>query len=172
MTLAFRHLAGDDEVAVRGWLEAYLVEHLGWWLDARGIDRDPAAMVRERGLVQRDWQQLSHAAREDFVEVAELDGTAVGVVQAALREDRHLGVVDGVLQWLAVAPQARGVGVGTALVARATDWFDARGVGGEVFVTAANAAAVRAYEAAGFRTVDTRMIRAVAGRPERAGPRR
>jgi len=64
-----------------------------------------------------------------------------------------------VLQWLAVDPSARDRGVGTALVQRATDWFDAHGASAELFVTDANAAARRAYERAGFRSVDTRMLR-------------
>jgi GNAT superfamily N-acetyltransferase len=144
---------------VRLWLHAYLLEHVEWWLQARGLDGDAAAVVDERGLVDRDWAELTAAAEADFVEVAERDGAAVGVVSAAVREDRHLRVESGVLQWLAVDPAARGQGVARALVARAGAWFDARGVSAEVFVTAANTAAVRAYADAGFAAIDTRMIR-------------
>lgn len=159
MSLAFRRLVPSDEAAVRGWLEAYLVEHVGWWLQARGLDDDAAQLVRERQLVDRDWEELLVARAADFVVVAELDGAPVGIVRAALREDRHLGTRGGVLQWLAVAAGARGQGVATALIQRATEWFDAHGVSAELFVTAVNATAVRAYERAGFRVVDTRMIR-------------
>jgi ribosomal protein S18 acetylase RimI-like enzyme len=159
VSLAFRRLVPGDEAAVRGWIEAYLVEHVGWWLDARGLQGDPADLVRERGLVDRDWEELLVARAGDFVVVAEVDGAPAGFVRAALREDHHLGIRGGVLQWLAVDPNARGRGVAAALVQRATDWFDAHGASAEVFVTDANAAAMRAYERAGFRTVDTRMLR-------------
>jgi ribosomal protein S18 acetylase RimI-like enzyme len=159
VSLAFRRLVPGDEAAVRGWIEAYLVEHVGWWLDARGLQGDPADLVRERGLVDRDWEELLVARAGDFVVVAEVDGAPAGIVRAALREDHHLGIRGGVLLWLAVDPSARGRGVATALVQRATDWFDAHGASAEVFVTDANAAAMRAYERAGFRTVDTRMLR-------------
>jgi ribosomal protein S18 acetylase RimI-like enzyme len=160
VSLAFRRLVPADEAVVRRWIEAYIVEHVGWWLQARGLDGDPAQVVRERGLVQRDWEELLVARAADFVVVAELDGAPAGIVRAALREDRHLGVRGGVLQWLAVDPAARGRGVAGALIQRATDWFDAHGASAEVFVTDVNAAAVRAYERAGFRAVDVRMLRA------------
>jgi ribosomal protein S18 acetylase RimI-like enzyme len=145
--------------AVRSWIEAYLVEHVGWWLAARGLEGEPADLVRERGLVDRDWEELLVARAADFVVVAEVDGAPAGIVRAALREDHHLGIRGGVLQWLAIDPSARGRGVATALVQRATDWFDAHGASAEVFVTDANATAMRVYERAGFRTVDTRMLR-------------
>jgi ribosomal protein S18 acetylase RimI-like enzyme len=159
VSFAFRRLVPGDEAAVRGWIEAYLVEHVGWWLDARGLQGDPADLDRERGLVDRDWEELLVARAGDFVVVAEVDGAPAGIVRAALREDHHLGIRGGVLQWLAVDPSARGRGVATALVQRATDWFDAHGASAEVFVTDANATAMRVYERAGFRTVDTRMLR-------------
>ncbi len=159
MSLTFRRLVASDEAAVRGWLEPYLVEHVGWWLEARGVDGDAATLVRERRLVDRDWDELVAAAATDFVAVAERGGRPVGIVRAAVREDRHLHLDGGVLQWLAVDRSARGEGVATALVARAGAWFDARGVSSEVFVTDANAAAVRAYETAGFRRVDARLVR-------------
>jgi ribosomal protein S18 acetylase RimI-like enzyme len=159
VSLAFRRLVDADEPVVRGWLEAYLTEHAGWWLAARDIAVDPAQLVRERGLVDRDWEELVTARAADFVQVAELDGRPAGIVRAALREDRHLGLREGVLQWIAVDPAARGQGVAGALVERVTQWFDAHGVSGELFVTAENAVAVRAYERAGFRAVDVRMLR-------------
>jgi ribosomal protein S18 acetylase RimI-like enzyme len=162
VSLAFRRLVPGDEAAVRGWIEAYLVEHVGWWLAARGLAGDPARLVRERGLVDRDWEELLVARAADFVVVAERDGAPVGIVRAALRDDPHLGVRGGVLQWLAVDPGARGRGVATALVQRATDWFDAHGASAELFVSDSSAAARRAYERAGFRVADARMIRAAA----------
>jgi ribosomal protein S18 acetylase RimI-like enzyme len=163
VSLAFRRLVDSDEPVVCDWLEAYLVEHAAWWLDARGIASDPTQLVHDRGLVDRDWDELLIARAADFVQVAELDGRPAGIVRAALREDRHLGFTEGVLQWIAVAPEARGQGVATALVQLVTQWFDAHGVSGELFVTAANTTAVRAYERAGFRPVDTRMLRPRSG---------
>jgi ribosomal protein S18 acetylase RimI-like enzyme len=159
VSLTFRRLVDSDEAAVRGWLGEYLEQHVAWWLQARGLDDDPAQLVRERRLVDRDWEELLVARAADFVVVAEVDGAPAGIVRAALREDRHLGTRSGVLQWLAVDADARGRGIATALVDRVTAWFDAHGVSGEVFVTATNAAAVHAYERAGFQAVDTRMIR-------------
>ena len=159
MSLTFRRLVDADEPAVRGWLQAYLEEHVAWWLRARGIDADAAALVAERGLVKRDWQELLVARAADFVQVAERDGEPVGIVRAALREDPYLGLDQGVLQWVAVAPAARGQGIGAELVARALQWFDAHGVSAELFVSAPNVAAVRAYERAGFRPADSRMLR-------------
>jgi ribosomal protein S18 acetylase RimI-like enzyme len=159
VSLAFRRLVPTDEATVRGWIEAYLIEHVGWWLAARGLDDDPATLVAQRALVEREWQELLVARAADFVAVADLDGAAAGIVRAALREDHYLGIRSGVLQWLAVDPRARRRGVATALVQRATDWFDAHEASAEVFVTDTNAAAMRAYERAGFQTVDTRMIR-------------
>jgi GNAT superfamily N-acetyltransferase len=161
VSLTFRRLVDSDEAAVRGWLQDYLEQHVAWWLEARGLDDDAARLVRERELVDREWEELVVARAADFVVVAEVDGAPSGIVRAALREDRYLGVRSGVLQWLAVDAGARGRGVATALVERVTAWFDAHGVSGEVFVTAVNAAAVRAYERAGFQAVDTRMLRAV-----------
>jgi ribosomal protein S18 acetylase RimI-like enzyme len=159
VSLSFRRLVSSDEAAVRHWLQSYLEEHVAWWLEARGLPGDPAAVVQARGLVDRDWDELLVARAADFVLVAESDGQPVGIVRAALRTDHQVHARAGVLQWLAVDPQARGQGIGRALIAQVTAWFDAHGVSSEVFVTDANAAAVRAYEAAGFRAVDTRMIR-------------
>jgi len=159
VSLTFRRLVSSDKAAVRRWLQAYLEEHVGWWLEARGLPGDPADVVRAQGLVDRDWDELLVARAADFVLVAERQGEPVGIVRAALRDDHQTGVRGGVLQWLAVDPDARGQGIAKALIEQVTAWFDAHGVSAEVFVTEANAAAVRAYEAAGFRAVDTRMIR-------------
>jgi ribosomal protein S18 acetylase RimI-like enzyme len=115
--------------------------------------------VRAQRLVDRDWNELLVARAADFVLVAERDGEPVGIVRAALRQDHQTHVQGGVLQWLAVDPDARGQGIAKALIEQVTVWFDAHDVSSEVFVTAANAAAVRAYDAAGFRAVDTRMVR-------------
>jgi GNAT superfamily N-acetyltransferase len=162
----FRRLADADEPVVREWLRIYLEEHAAWWLEGRGLagEVDPAEIVARRGLVTRDWTEFATAARGDdddrLVEVAQVGGAPAGMVAAVIRPDHQLGLRGGVLQWLFVDPAHRGTGLAGLLVARATAWFDARDVqGAELFVTAANAGAVRVYERAGFAPVDHRLFR-------------
>lgn len=168
--VTFRPVVAADEELVRGWLQLYLEQHVAWWLAARGLEGEPAEVVARRGLVTRDWTAILADAGGDpgehLVEIAELAARPAGLVRAAVRPDRYLGVRGGVLEWLAVDPAHRGRGLAAVLVQRASAWFDASGVeGAELFVTNENAAAMRAYARAGFRPVDTRMFRpAAAGR--------
>jgi ribosomal protein S18 acetylase RimI-like enzyme len=60
------------------------------------------------------------------------------------------------LLWLAVAPQARGAGLATALVRRVSE--NAADAGAAVYVETANPAAVRLYLRAGFRLVGAEVL--------------
>ncbi len=61
---------------------------------------------------------------------------------------------------LAVRPQARGGGIGRALLEEAFAWAETRGVGSlEVAVNDFNKGAIALYESLGFETVIRRMMR-------------
>ncbi|WP_439620325.1 GNAT family N-acetyltransferase [Gemmata sp.] len=84
----------------------------------------------------------------------------VGTVQGLLDESGYGGV-----QNLGVVADARGAGLGRALLLRCLEGFAAAGVGRAFLeVTAANAPAVRVYRRLGFRSYKT-IYREVAVRP-------
>ena len=127
-------------------------------------------------LVERDWQELEQAAASprSLVAVLEVGGLEMGgpevgsqmagIVRAGLRADRTMGFQIGVLQWIYLAPEARGRGGADELMRHALAWMDARNVSGrEVFVTVLNPAAVALYRRHGFEVADYRML-------ARAGP--
>lgn len=154
--MKLRKLEPTDETTVKTWLRPYLAQHLTWWAAAYGIT--PRRSLQD--LVSREWDDLLTASRalEGFVGVAE-DTLALGVVYARLREDRYLGIPVGVLSWLYVAEEARGVGVSTRLMKAADGWMAAQGAEGrEVFVTSENTPAVKLYERFGYRVMDARML--------------
>jgi ribosomal protein S18 acetylase RimI-like enzyme len=160
--VTIRPLESADEPLVRGWLDTFLRQHQDWW--AVGYGRPPTASVTE--LVERDWQELEQASQSSagesprsLVAILEAEGQAVGIVQAGLRADRTVGIQIGVLQWIYLAPEARGHGLADRLMAHALAWMDARNVvGREVFVTALNPAAVALYRRHGFEVADYRML--------------
>jgi ribosomal protein S18 acetylase RimI-like enzyme len=78
--------------------------------------------------------------------VLEAEGRLLGTVMVG--EDGHRGWI----YYLAVAPGARGRGLGRALVAAAEAWVRARGIRKiELMVRRANAAVIGFYEALGWR---------------------
>ncbi|MGY2893641.1 GNAT family N-acetyltransferase [Deinococcus sp. UYEF24] len=157
-----RPLDSRDETTVRGWLAVFLRQHQDWWAAGYGLagyGQPPLAALPE--LVERDWQELEQAAASahSLVAVLELGGEAVGIVRAGVRADRTMGFQIGVLQWIYVAPEARGQGGADELMRHALAWMDTRNVAGrEVFVTALNPAAVALYRRHCFEVADYRML--------------
>lgn len=103
-----------------------------------------------------DWrlsqrQAVEGALRNEAMRVwaAEAEGCVVGFVAAALHSDRGVGEI-----WmLAVDPQQQNRGVGTALTAKADEWFAAAGMALAMAETGGDpghASARRTYEKAGY----------------------
>jgi len=83
--------------------------------------------------------------------VAEVDGAVVGHVEATMRRDEAAGFVGTYVDELAVAPQWRGRGAGTVLMAAVEEWARGKGslsVALDHFHT--NEGAHRLYERLGF----------------------
>lgn len=165
MALSLTSLEPDDVEQIWPWLVEHLKWHLRCWSDALDLGWDDEAIdVRMRAgrLVEGEWVQVCTAAEDDsaLVRVARVDGEAVGLVVADRRHDRYLGLDLGVLSWIYVSPAHRRAGVGTALMDEAMGWMEREGLrASEVFVTAANEAAISRYRAQGYRVVDHRMFR-------------
>jgi ribosomal protein S18 acetylase RimI-like enzyme len=95
------------------------------------------------------WIERSVEGWADVVLVADVDGRPVGYVSC------HADGDAGSIGLVGVAEEARGRGIGRALVAGAVSWCHDRGVGRiSVVAQGRNAAAIRLYEGAGFRTAD------------------
>ena len=130
MSLTFRRLAASDEAAVRGWLHAYLVEHVEWWLQARGLEGDAPAVVRGRALVDRDWAELIAAAATALLLVAKAwKWLLFDVVRWVIHPGRSVGWLGH--HWhLALALTAGFFLVAFASARLGLDWMD-RLLGGE-----------------------------------------
>lgn len=156
----------QDEADVRVWLRAYLCEHLRWWSGSTGPVWDDEAIeahMVSHDLVGQDWQEIVKASTSARCFVGVLrdveGGPPLGLVWAELGRDRVLKIKLGVLSWIYVAPEARGQGHAGLLLHAAEGWMrDQQVAAREVFVTAANEAAVRLYAAHGYRVVDHRML--------------
>ncbi|MFK7927584.1 MAG: GNAT family N-acetyltransferase [Myxococcota bacterium] len=164
MAVPLDHLRSDDVAHVWPWLQEHLRWHLEHWSSRTGLNWDAEQIERrisEGRLVQREWSALlgASAAPDALVRVLRRGEAPLGIVHAEERPDRYLGLNVGVLSYLHVAESARGQGHSAPLVRAAVDWFAERGVKtAEVFVTAANEAAVRAYVGGGFSIIDHRML--------------
>lgn len=92
-------------------------------------------------------------ASDRFTRIALLDGAPVGYVRARFDAQWQEGCVD----FIAVAPQARGHGVGRALLQAALQWsFGETGAGAVALTMRQDRHAARAlYDAVGFRRVRT-----------------
>ncbi|SRR6266542_3578258 len=97
--------------------------------------------------------------------VAEVDGEVVGYIEARMQEGAptanvfrmsRWGVIDG----LGVTGEARGRGIGSALMDRAIAWIRAKG-GGAAFVESGvrNDGGIRFYQREGFRPTEVRLVR-------------
>lgn len=88
--------------------------------------------------------------------VARRDGTVMGYVVVAVNQHRsqHFGMKWGEIASLAVDPDYHHQGIGSALIKRAMQWFREQSCEYlEVLTDQNNIAAIRAYEAAGFRVI-------------------
>lgn len=130
------------------------------WQDYRAIrlraladapDAFGSTLAAEEALAPETWStRLARSAVSgiDHALVAELDGRAVGLAWAKV-DANDAQLVNLFQMW--VAPEARGRGVGAALLAEAVRWASARGAGAlQLGVNCSNAAALRLYERAGF----------------------
>ncbi|NPV54614.1 MAG: GNAT family N-acetyltransferase [Firmicutes bacterium] len=105
------------------------------------------------------WLQNSCDGRADTILVAEEPGNSPnpsGFITC--RIDKTIttltGIPHGVIELVAVSPEAQGKGVGTALVLRSLGWFAQQGVSSvEVGTQTRNLHAVRLYQKVGFRCV-------------------
>jgi GNAT superfamily N-acetyltransferase len=137
----------DDEVAILSFLHGLQDHEAAFEPDRR---RDPA-------WADEHWQEALRRrdAHHGIMLIAEEDGAAVGWAFAH-DETNELFVVEadrdhGFIAELFVVPEARGKGLGRALIAACEDW--ARGRGHNLLligVLAKNARALRAYEGAGY----------------------
>jgi GNAT superfamily N-acetyltransferase len=156
--------ADRDKPAVYAWLRSYLRWHLGIWSRAAGLHWNSADIddhIDAQALVERDWNELAQAARDDsqLVIVARASGRPIGIIHAQEREDRYLRVPLGLLCWIFVEPVSRGSGVSGMLIDASREWMQGRGLhAAEVFVTAENHAALTVYQRGGYRIVDHRLI--------------
>ncbi len=95
------------------------------------------------------WIQISCEGYADVVFVAELDGAAVGYISCHLDGQPRVGRIG----LAGVSSQARGQGVGQALVFSALDWFLRQEAQKATVVTQGrNVAAQRLYQRCGFLT--------------------
>jgi dTDP-4-amino-4,6-dideoxy-D-galactose acyltransferase len=100
-------------------------------------------------LLYETWIKRSCEGYADAVLVAELDGVSVGYLSCHLGDEPHSGRIGLV----GVSSQARGQGVGQALVFSALEWFLKREVQEVLVVTQGrNRAAQRLYQRCGFLT--------------------
>jgi len=121
---------------------------------------------RDPNFAIEHWRELQHrcAEKHGVMLVAELDGEAVGWAFAH-DEKAEVFIVEpershGFLAELFLLPQARGKGLGRALIEGCEAWAKARGhrlltVG----VLSHNPTAIRAYEGAGYAPYVTIMRR-------------
>jgi ribosomal protein S18 acetylase RimI-like enzyme len=163
--LRLRPLRRDDTERIHEWITDYLTEHLRWWSES--VTKEPwteeriANHLKEHDLTGVHWRDLVRAseANDCFVKVACDANQAHGVVSAELRTDRYLRAPMGVVSWIYVEPSSRRQGIAERLLEAAEGWMSWKDVAGrELFVTAANEAAVAAYEKRGYGVVDFRML--------------
>jgi len=109
--------------------------------------RDEAEDIARRAKEQADGYGVFVARR---------DGKVLGYIAVHVDQGRSqcFGIKWGVLGSLAVDPDYHHQGIGSALIKRAMQWFREQGCEYvEVSTDQNNIAAIRAYEAAGFRAI-------------------
>ena len=132
-------------------------------------DRWQASTLEEAAAARRFWHGQSPRS-EGIVAVAP-DGRLVGMIELWLKRPRDLHGARiprvKVDLGLAVAPEWRGRGVGTALLAAAEDWAMAHGAERMVLdLDVHNTGAQRLYERVGFEVEAIAMDKAITPEPE------
>jgi len=133
-------------------------------LRLRALDDDPMAfgstLTREEALTDAVWREraeggASGADRVTFV--AERDGRWLGIVTGLARDPEVPEDPRPELVAMFVSPEARGCGLGAALVDAVVGWARERKAGGlTLWVTATNAPAIALYDRCGFRPTGER----------------
>lgn len=115
-----------------------------------------SSYAAEVGQPDDDWTlraELGAAGQHSITFFAIVDGSVVGLV-AAYRPDAAAPVVELVSMW--VSPAQRRAGIAAELVDAVVRWAHSTGATTvELWVTRGNDAALRLYEAAGFRLTGT-----------------
>ena len=159
MSLPVRPATPDDLFGVLGvflacWRESY-----------RGVLPDAAidAMTDERA--EALWRRVLADPR-GVVLLAEREGEIVGLTRYATTPDDD-GHVDGAVHSLYVSPRAHGGGIGSALLARATEELRAAGAeAATLWVFAANAPSIGFYESKGWHADGATRTQPEFGEPE------
>ncbi|MGV3711807.1 N-acetyltransferase family protein [Pseudolysinimonas sp.] len=138
MTVVVRPAAPGDEAAWRGLFRDYGTFYETSFDDAH---------------LDHVWARLLDPGQGVHALVAEVDGRVVGMAHYRQHPDTFSRGDDWYLDDLFTAPDARGAGVGTALLAHLTELARATGPGTLRWITAAdNATAQRVYDRVATKT--------------------
>lgn len=157
-------LMRSDAPHVQRWLHDHLRAHLRRWAKAYKLgwsEQTIAQHIQRHRMIEEAWRDVLRAGSQEHRHLAVARSTLapLGLVQMSTRKDRYLKLDVGVLQWLYVAPQARGGGVADALMRESQRWLTSRGLErSEVHVTASNTPAVKVYARHGYAPTDWRML--------------
>lgn len=151
---AIRAATADDMRAIE------MINRYAW---SGGITTHELLEQRHGLLNDSDWRDnlavavQAHLARPDVTTfVAELEESIIGFAAAQMALDQ--GVDIGTVSYNAVAPEFRGLGVGTALIQHVIDFLLDRGARVLNVVTIdGDTTALRLYERLGFRKL-TRLV--------------
>lgn len=131
--------------------ELLAITRSAYTCDRFHVDRALAPGVADR--LYEDWVRRSCSGQEaDAVMVTTRQGQVLAFVTCKLRRDSDAGASTGTIGLVATAEEARGLGIGSATLEGALDWFRQQDVEVvEVGTQMQNAGACRLYEQAGFR---------------------
>jgi ribosomal protein S18 acetylase RimI-like enzyme len=126
----------------------------------RALRSDPSAFgssyEEESSYDDRTWSDFLGSDRPGDVFIAETDGATVGMAGIRTGEKPESAVLWGM--W--VSPEARGTGIGRALVEASVTWAGAKGARDVVLqVAEGNDSARRLYERCGFEVIGRSPLR-------------
>jgi GNAT superfamily N-acetyltransferase len=125
----------------------------GRWAELFHAYRTFYGNERDEALVERVWRWIADPAHETSALVAELDGEVVGIAHWRRFARPSSGSTGIWLDDLFAAPEARGRGVGAALIARVREIAHAEGASVVRWITADdNVTAQRLYDRVASRT--------------------